>query len=121
MLAPKSPKRAFGNKGEQIAVELLTNKGYKIIEQNFSSRFGEIDIIALDGQTLVFVEVKTRKNLRFGLPQEAVTRQKLYRIRRTAEYYSLLHPDLPKKLRIDVVALVLSGSGLEYSKIIKVY
>lgn len=120
-MLPKSQKRSFGNKGEDIAEGLLLQNGYKIIERNFSGRFGEIDIIALDAQTLVFVEVKTRKDRRFGMPQEAVTAQKLYKIKKTAEYYSLLHPDLPKKIRIDVVALILNNGVLEYSKIIKVY
>ncbi|MDP1710037.1 MAG: YraN family protein [bacterium] len=117
----KSQNKSFGKRGEQIASELLIGNGYKIIDKNFSGRFGEIDIIAIDGQTLVFVEVKTRKNRRFGLPQEAVTRSKLGKIKKTAEYYSLLHPELPKKLRIDVVALILNDGILEYSKIIKVY
>ena len=120
-MQPKSLKRRFGNKGEDIAVELLKENGYKIIERNFSGKFGEIDIVAQDGPTLVFVEVKTRKDLRYGMPQEAVTKSKLYKIKKTAEYYSLLHPELPKKLRIDVVGLIINGEVLEYSKIFKVY
>lgn len=111
----------FGQKGEDIASGLLVQNGYKIIDKNFSSRFGEIDIIAMDGPTLVFIEVKTRQSLKFGLPQEAVTPQKLYKVRKTAEYYSLIHPELPKKLRIDVVAIIIENGEVVYNKIIKVY
>ncbi len=116
----KSQNSTFGKKGEDIAVEMLVKNGYKVIDRNFSSRFGEIDIIAIEGQTLVFVEVKTRQSIKFGLPQEAVTPQKIYKIKKTAEYYSLIHPDLPKKLRIDVVAIIIENGSVVYNKIIKV-
>ena len=118
---PKRNNLPFGKLGEDLACTLLTKSGYKIIDRNFSGKFGELDIIAIDGPTLVFIEVKTRKNLRFGYPQEAVTPQKIYRIKKTGEYYSLLHPELPKKIRIDVVALIIENNNLVYSKIIKVY
>lgn len=116
----KSQNNLFGRTGEQIAINLLIENGYKIIDKNFHSRFGEIDIIAIVDSTLVFVEVKTRQNRKFGMPQEAVTPQKIYKIKRTGEYYSLLHPELPKKLRIDVVALIIEEGVVTYSKIIKV-
>ncbi|OGM75835.1 hypothetical protein A2210_02280 [Candidatus Woesebacteria bacterium RIFOXYA1_FULL_40_18] len=111
-------KRLFGNLGENYACRLLQKSGYRIIERNFTSRFGEIDIIALDKDTLVFVEVKTRWSRRFGLPQEAVTPQKLFRIKRTAEYFSLRHPRLPKKLRIDVVAIEIENNIVTSARII---
>ena len=120
-MKPANQKKFFGKKGEEIASEILVKNGYTIIDRNFSSRFGEIDIVAEVGDTLVFVEVKTRKDVRFGLPQEAVTASKLGKIKKTAEYYSLIHPELPKKIRIDVVALIVNGDTIEYSKIIKVY
>ncbi len=119
-MLPKSQNKPFGKKGEDIALEILVKNGYKIIDRNFSSRFGEIDIVALDGPTLVFVEVKTRQSTKFGLPQEAVTPQKIYRIKKTAEYYSLIHPELPKRLRIDVVAIIIENGSVIYNKIIKV-
>lgn len=120
-MKPKSQKKYFGKKGEEIASDLLIRNGYTIIDRNFLSRFGEVDIVAQEGDTLVFVEVKTRKDMRFGMPQEAVTTSKIRKIKKTAEYYSLLHPELPKKIRIDVVALIVNGDTIEYSKIIKVY
>ncbi|KKQ91693.1 MAG: hypothetical protein UT58_C0007G0014 [Microgenomates group bacterium GW2011_GWC1_39_7b] len=110
----------LGNLAEDYAVKLLESGGYKIKDRNFRSRFGEIDIVALDGETLVFVEVKARWSRKFGAPEEAVTRSKLFKIKKTGEYYSLLHPDLPKKLRIDVVAIEIEGGLVSSSKIIKV-
>ena len=117
----RSQNKPLGNKGEEIASDILVKNGYKIIDKNYSSRFGEIDIIAIDKDTLVFVEVKTRQSLKFGLPQEAVTPQKIYKIKKTGEYYSLIHPDLPKKLRVDVVAIVIENGNVVYNKIIRVF
>ena len=117
----RNRNKVFGSVGESCAVKLLTDHGYKIIEKNFRSRFGEIDIVAMDGDTLVFVEVKARQNTKFGLPEEAVTPAKIRHIKKTADYYSLTHPNLPKKLRIDVVSLLFNGEAVERSKIIKVY
>lgn len=117
------PRRAtskLGNLAEGYAVKLLLSKDYKIIDRNFHSRFGEIDIVAIQGATLVFVEVKARWSRKFGAPEEAVTRSKLWKIQKTGEYYSILHPDLPKKLRIDVVALEIEGVQVSSSKIIQV-
>jgi putative endonuclease len=120
----KSPSlrktKTLGNLAEDYSVGLLTSKGYKILDRNFHSRFGEIDIIALDGTTLVFVEVKARWSNKFGSPEEAVTYWKLNKIKKTGEYYSLLHPDLPLKLRIDVVALEIEGKKVISSKVIQV-
>lgn len=112
-------KLALGKYGEDFACNLLKKSGYKIIARNFRSRFGEIDIIAQDKDTLVFVEVKTRWSKRFGLPEEAVTPQKLYKIKRAGEYFSLKHPTLSKKLRIDVVALEIENGKVASARIIK--
>lgn len=121
MLALRVVKTSdLGNLAEDFAVKLLESRGYKIKDRNFRSRFGEIDIVALDGSTLVFVEVKARWSLKFGAPEEAVTKYKLFKIKKTGEYYSLLHPDLPKKLRIDVVALEIEGRAVSSAKIIQV-
>jgi putative endonuclease len=140
-------KKHFGNLGEDFAVKLLKSKGYKIIDRNFRTKFGEIDIVAIDcsthsasspqaglgrksrgpsinsGQsdyTLVFVEVKTRHNRKYGKPEEAVTPRKIFRIRKAGEYYLLTHKNLPKKLRIDVVAIEADGGVVTSAKIIKV-
>jgi putative endonuclease len=116
----KNPSSLQGKKAEDYASRFLLQNGYRIIERNFRSKFGEIDIIALKDGILVFAEVKARWSTRFGMPEEAVTPQKLWKIGRTGEYYSLLHPELPKKLRIDVVALTLTGGVVSSVKIITV-
>lgn len=97
----------LGYFGETTAAKYLSSLGFKIIERNFKKRYGEIDIIALDGQTLVFVEVKTRKGAKFGTAEEAITPWKMQALIRSAHYYKLLHPKLPESMRIDVVSIQL--------------
>jgi len=104
-------KKDLGARGEKLAASLLRQKGYKILERNFRCRLGEIDIVAQDGDTLVFVEVKTRWSEKFGPPEEAVTARKLRSIEKTGQYFRLLHPGLPEAERIDVVAIELDGAG----------
>lgn len=98
-----------GKLGEQIALQVLRKKGYKILHQNFRSRFGEIDIVAEDRGVLVFVEVKARWSQKFGNPEEAVTPWKLRSIAKTGDYYKLTHPNTPNLVRIDVVAIDIEG------------
>jgi len=122
----QSSKQNLGGIGEKLAVNLLRKKGYQILEKNFRSKLGEIDIIALDpsissGQiesTLVFIEVKTRWSKSFGPPEEAVTPRKIRSIIKTGQYYRLLHPQLPEALRIDVVAVDLT-EGVGKVRLIK--
>jgi|SRR3990172_3142448 len=113
-------KRGYGESGEEYALTLLKNNGYQIIQRNFRSKIGEIDIIALQSGNLVFIEVKTRWSAKFGKPEEAVTPRKLNKIKRIGEYYIMTHPNLPKKLRIDVVAIEVEGGNVKSAKIIKV-
>lgn len=101
----------LGRKGEDKASRYLHFQGYKIISRNFKSKLGEIDIIAIDHGILVFVEVKTRWSRAFGLPEEAVTPWKIRSIIKTAQYFKMLHPELPESLRIDVVAISMSPGG----------
>ncbi len=77
----------FGNKGEELACEHLKKLGYKILDRNFRIRGGEIDIVAKDGEYLVFVEVKTRWSHEFGLPVESVTPWKVKYLLKTAKFY----------------------------------
>lgn len=98
-----------GRYGEDLAVEYLKSYGYKILERNFKGRYAEIDIVARDGDILAFVEVKTRLSERYGSPEEAITRWKLRTLKKAAEYYKLLHPELPDALRIDLVAVELNS------------
>lgn len=99
-------KTEYGRKWEKYAAEHLRSLGYKIITQNFYSRYGEIDIIAEEGTELVFVEVKARSSQKFGAPQEAVTPYKIKSIQKTLEYFILKNPKYEKSpIRIDVVAI----------------
>lgn len=99
--------RETGARYEILAAEFLRKQGYEILEQNFYSRNGEIDIVAKDGETLVFVEVKYRSCLKAGDPTEAVDKRKQERIRKTAGYY-LYARNIPEEhlCRFDVVAVL---------------
>lgn len=99
----------LGKAGEVIAGKYLQEKGYQIIARNFRIRYGELDIIATCGDSLVFIEVKTRINTQFGLPEEAVTPRKLREIIKTAECFRQSHPDLPEELRIEVIGMILDA------------
>jgi putative endonuclease len=98
----------------------LKNNGYKILEKNFRSKFGEIDVVAQEGEDLVFIEVKTRWSKSFGPPEEAITPWKIRRIIKAGEYFKLLYPKLPDSLRLDAVVIDLSSEGkLERVEILK--
>lgn len=112
-------RKVLGNQGEEIASKFLQEKGYKILQRNFHSRFGEIDIIAQEGNTLVFVEVKTRWGQSFGLPEESITPWKIRSIIKTGQYFKLLHPNLSDSLRIDAVVIEMEGEKIIRREIIK--
>lgn len=100
-------KRAIGSRQEELAAAYLEQRGVRILERNYRSRQGEIDLIARDGDYLVFIEVKFRKDNRHGVPAEAVNARKQQRIRHTAAYYlyqSRYGDDVP--CRFDVVAIL---------------
>lgn len=97
--------RSFGQTGEFLAEGYLVGLGFQIVERNFKCQIGEIDIVAKDGNTLVFIEVKTRTSYSFGLPEEAVTTRKIRKIARVGDYYRSCHLGLPEASRIDVVAV----------------
>ena len=94
----------LGEKGEGVAVKFLREKGYKIIAQNFKTRIGEIDIIARDGETLAFIEVKTRESIEYGQPFEAVNRFKKRKIANVASLYLMRLKEIPP-CRFDVVSI----------------
>lgn len=100
-------KQSLGKKGERFAVEFLRRKGYRIIARNFSSRLGEIDIIAHEGKTIVFIEVKTRTSCDWGHPQEAIRPDKIKHLLRCAQFYikKFANPDC--NFRFDVVSVLI--------------
>jgi len=113
-------KRSKGDIGELFAIRLLSNLGYNLIERNFHSKFGEIDIIAQDGNTLSFLEVKTRWSKKYGKPEESITPNKIRKIKKTIDYYLLMH-NLKniKNYKIEIVALEADAGIITSSKIIR--
>ena len=101
----KNLNSVTGKYGEDLATELLENKGYTILERNWRNKFGEIDIIAKKDGILIFTEVKTKVGVAFGSPEEMAGPQKLYKVRHMATIY-MKGVELP--CRIDVVAIVLN-------------
>lgn len=104
---------SLGSFGEKLAERFLINKGYKILERNFRCRLGEIDIIAMDGIVLVFVEVKTRRNQKFGLPCEAITSEKMRHLKKAVAYYTMIFSLEQYDMRIDVIEILIKD-GKQY-------
>lgn len=108
---------ALGAYGEDLAADRLRGAGMRILERNWACAAGEVDIVALDGRTLVIVEVKTRRSTRFGSPVEAVNPAKVARLRRLAAAWFAEHPTGPgsrkavRDVRIDVVAIWMDGGA----------
>ncbi len=107
--------RKTGERGEALAAKLLAKKGYEILERNYRTRYGEIDLVARRESTLVFVEVKTRRGTGFGDPLEAVTPRKRERVRMMAEQYLAKKGDEFAggfgELRFDAVGILVGPSG----------
>jgi putative endonuclease len=103
-----------GLKGERIACRFLMRQGFDILARRYRSSSGELDIIAFEKETLVFVEVKTRSSLRFGEPWEFVDWRKQHFIRRTAEEFIAAHKMDTYTYRFDIVSVVIpDGSKVE--------
>jgi putative endonuclease len=98
-----------GQRGEDLACDILVKKGYQIVERNYTYGKGELDIIARDGEILVFVEVKSRFNLEFGPPELGITKKKQSQVRRIAEAYLHERDIIDTDCRIDVVAILFRG------------
>ena len=102
------PKHEIGKLGEEIVTKYLQKEGYEILNRNFFSRKGEIDIIAKDKDELVFIEVKTRSNKKFGKPSESVTEFKQKHIIKAAKYYLYITKQENELVRIDVIEVSIS-------------
>lgn len=102
----KHTNKAIGDYGERLAIKYLKKQGYKILKTNYKLKIGEIDIIALDGEFLVFVEVKYRSTALYGLPNEAVDKYKREKIKRVAMYYLMEKDMLEAYVRFDVVQIL---------------
>ncbi len=108
------PRRGVGVTGEALASEHLERRGFRILERNFRTRWGELDIVAYDGRTLVFCEVKARRNRPGGVsPLESVHPRKRSQVRRMAARWLSERPSRPRaaSLRFDVIGVTLDGAG----------
>ena len=101
-------RRDTGVLGEKLARDFLKKRSYRILETNYRCPQGEIDIIARQGDSLVFIEVRTKKSREFGSPEESITPAKKERLRATAYQYLQTHNNLPCNWRIDAVAVELN-------------
>jgi len=107
-----SSRVALGDAGERLAERRLTALGWKIVERKWRVRGGEIDLIAMDGDELVFVEVKTRRGSPLGTAEEAVDARKAARLIALGEQYIGTHPEHEERFwRIDVVAITIDRRG----------
>jgi putative endonuclease len=104
-------KDILGRQGETLAAGYLENLGMRIIDRNWRCSSGEIDIVALDGDTLVIAEIKTRRSLDYGHPFEAVGAVKLARLHRLASSWCQAHELRASSRRVDVVAVIDDGIG----------
>lgn len=108
---PGDIRQRLGSLGERLAVAELERRGYRVIERNFRSRLGEIDLVAEEGEDLVFIEVKTRRGTTHGLPEEAVNSRKARKLQEVAFSYLDGHALPECSWRIDVVAVQFSLEG----------
>ena len=103
-----TPRSGLGHRGEEIASWFLGEKGYQILSTNYRCRWGEVDIVARDGEELVFVEVRTRHSAEYGSPEESLTAAKVRRLLATSRYYLQQHADAESGWRIDLVCIRLT-------------
>jgi putative endonuclease len=108
----KAPHITLGNRGEDLAVEYLSQKGYEILHRNWRYSRAEVDIIARIGNDWVFVEVKTRETDYFGYPEEAVTKAKQKQLQKAADAFVDANP-IEGEIRFDIVAVILNETKQE--------
>ncbi len=104
----KKNNKAVGDFGELLAKEYLVRNEYSILETNFRTRIGEIDIIAQKDDIVVFIEVKSRKSLKFGMPYEAVDQRKMHKIIKVAQNYIVYKSRGDTQYRFDIVEVFLN-------------
>ncbi len=115
-------KDELGRRGEQLGAVFLESAGLEIVDRNWRCPQGEIDIVARDGDELVFVEVKTRSSTAFGHPLEAITVTKLARLRRLAAAWCEAHPGIRGGIRIDALAVIApTGGPVEIEHLARVF
>jgi putative endonuclease len=110
-------KKNLGKQGEEIAVKYMLNHGYNILERNFYTRYGELDIICCDNKkAIIFVEVKARRSIKYGFPEEAVTRKKQEHLKKAALIY-LNSARFFTGMRFDVITILINNQGYKINHI----
>jgi len=104
-------RKDTGNLGEKLAKDYLKKRGYRILETNYNCPHGEVDIITMHKDFLVFTEVRTKTSTEFGTPEESITRTKKERMRASALHYIQTHDGLPQSWRIDFIAVEMDRNG----------
>lgn len=107
----------LGRIGEKEAEHFLVSQGYRIIARNYRTRFGEIDLIASEGRTVCFIEVKTRKNLNYGLPCESISLEKIKKFSKVALIFLQERKFLERNARFDVVSVLVKKGTLDFELI----
>lgn len=105
--------KLLGDKGERAAVRVLKKAGYKILAKQYVNQFGEIDVIAMDGDQIVFVEVKTRQSTEHGQPHEAVDARKQRKLTKLGLAWLKKHKRLEQSARFDVISIVWPDTSAE--------
>jgi putative endonuclease len=116
---PNNARVSFGKLGEDLACEELRRRGYRIVDRRFRTRCGELDIVAREGNVLVFVEVKARSSGNFGQPFESVTWQKQQRLSRMAAAYLSLKHLSDVACRFDVVSVMPTQTGTTHIDVLQ--
>jgi putative endonuclease len=114
-------RQTFGRYGEDRAAVYLEDRGYEILERNWRSRNGEIDLVAKDNGQIVFVEVKTRNGSGYGHPFEAITPDKISRMRRLAADWCLAKQVSGLKIRLDAISVLVSGGRVSIEHLKQVF
>ena len=110
-------RHEIGKIGEELACQYLEDNGYKIVERNFEAKQGEIDIIALDKQEIVFIEVKTRTSKKYGEAAEAVNQTKQKHLIKTIKYYLYIRNLENEFIRIDIIEIYISKNKYKVNHI----
>jgi len=108
-MSGQDERQIFGQEGERIAERYLVKKGYRTVERNYRCPMGEVDLIVLDRRVIVFVEVKTRRHERFGIPLESVHPRKQQKMIKTALWFLSEHKLHNRDARFDVVGISFTG------------
>jgi len=106
-------QKNLGKIGENLAINFLKSHSFSVLEKNFRSRLGEIDIIAKKNNSLYFIEVKTRSNTNYGKPFESVDKRKIYHIKKAAQFYLLKNNFGEYKLKVAVFSILIEGDKVD--------